>query len=198
VTARELLDAELDRLELDTPLQTRDRLAAYIDELQKWNRTLNLTALQGATLVRRLIAEPMWIGQQLQMSGVLADIGSGNGSPSIPLGLACSLRELHLIEVRAKRAAFLRHIVTKLGLENAVVHKVRVEEASDLPANLDWVTLQAVAPTRNLLNSLRRVVTDATRVVWITSRHSPTFETDDHLVVPQSETEVWLFHLDHS
>jgi 16S rRNA (guanine527-N7)-methyltransferase len=198
VTTRELLDAELDRLRLDPPSDARNRLVTYINELERWNRTINLTSLHGAVLVRRLIAEPIWIGQQIEMSGTLLDVGSGNGAPAIPLSLTRFWTEAHLIEARTKRAAFLRNVVAMLGLKQIFIHRLRVEEASDLPTGFDWITLQAVSPTRELLQTLQRVAGKTTRIVWITSGQTSPRSADRHLTIPGSETEVWIFRLDHS
>ena len=178
--------------------EAHERLSTYAAELERWNRSINLTALRGADLRRRLIVEPIWIGHQLQMSGALADVGSGNGSPAIPLCVTRSFSEVHLIEARAKRAAFLRHIVMKLGLERVVVHKSRLEAMPVALGSLDWITLQAVAATRELLAALRPSTSLTTRVVWITSRQAPPVPPDQHLTVPGSDTEIWTFHLDHS
>ena len=57
-------------------------------------------------LVRRLVAEPVWIGAQLQMSGNLADVGRATGVRGIPLYVSCGLKRVDLIEARARRAAF--------------------------------------------------------------------------------------------
>src|SRR5205823_4516510 len=91
-------------------------LAAYCEELARWNKKINLTGLSSADMVHRLVTEPVWIGLQLKPAGILADIGSGNGSPAIPLRVVCPFAACHLIEARTKRAAFLRHIATTLKL----------------------------------------------------------------------------------
>jgi len=194
---REILQAELERIGLSAPQEIQERLAGYSDELERWNRTVNLTALRGVDLVRRLIVEPIWVGQQLQMSGVLADVGSGNGSPGIPIGLTRPFSGVHLIEARARRAAFLRHMKMRLGLTEVSVHKSRLEDTNAL-GPLDWITFQAVAATRELLAALRPLASQTTRVVWITSRQEPPVPADEHLTVPGSGAEVWTFHVDHS
>jgi hypothetical protein len=88
-----ILETELLRLGLSSA-GIREQLTIYIRELERWNKKLNLTSLAGPELIRRLVSEPAWIGQQLQMSGVLADIGSGNGSPGVPLYLTSRLSKV--------------------------------------------------------------------------------------------------------
>ena len=190
-----LFEEEFDRLGLDIALSTQKKLVEYLEELERWNKKLNLTALSGKQLVRRLIAEPIWIGQQLQMSGTLVDIGSGNGSPAVPIGLSQNLTEIHLVEARARRAAFLRHVTNKVGLP-AVVHKLRAEELPKFAGNVHWISLQAVFPTPLLLKRLQEALPSTTRVVWITAENSAAVIRTLRVPVPDSGTVACIFQLD--
>lgn len=150
-------------------------------------------------MVRRLVVEPVWIGLQLKMRGALVDIGSGNGSPAIPLRVSCQLDECHLVEARTKRAAFLRHVTATLKLPNAVVHRSRFEDAIRELKRVDWITLQGVALTAALLAQIKTIAASTTTIVWISA---PGVNTDikplKTLKVPLTGTEVFLFQLDLS
>ena len=189
---------ELDRIAYAAAEPTVAALSTYANELVRWNRAVNLTALKGKDLVRRLIAEPIWIGRELEISGELLDVGSGNGSPAIPLALTRKLDQVHLVESRTRRVAFLRQIVQQLQLSNCKVLKTRLEEMSPDIGRLDYVTLQAVAPDPNVLSALRRSVCEKTKLVWITSARPQPAANAVHLAVPGSNTEVWVFRLDQS
>src|SRR5438128_1758354 len=85
------------------------RLLVYFDLLSHWNRTINLTSLSDPDeAIDRLILEPLAAAQQLPGGAVLVDLGSGGGSPAIPLALALGTRTVVMIESRARKAAFLR------------------------------------------------------------------------------------------
>ncbi len=191
----EILERELLAVGLSFSPAIREKLALYIRELEYWNRKVNLTSLQGAELVRRLVVEPAWIGQQLQMSGKLADIGSGNGSPGIPLFVTCNMSGVHLIEVRARRAAFLRHMATQLDARRVNVHKARVEDMSELEP-VEWITLQAVRPSGPLVEALCRLCRSTTRVVWITAAQRAPARGALRVAVPWGQSEAWVFRLD--
>jgi 16S rRNA (guanine(527)-N(7))-methyltransferase RsmG len=197
VSYLKLLEAELEVFEIQLTQHQKLALAKYCFELQKWNDKINLTALSGAGLVRRLIAEPIWIARQLGLSGSLVDVGSGNGSPGIPFHLVCSTLHCHLMEARVKRAAFLRHVVTTLKLKNVQVHRARFEESALSVKKVDWISLQAVDLTRKLVQSIRRIASPLTTIVWITSPAArsvlPPFRT---LTVPITGTQVFLYRLD--
>ena len=83
----EVLESELRIFEIDLASEQKFLLARYCEELVRWNQKINLTALSGPDLVRRLIIEPLWIGHQLKPEGVLVDIGSckENAVRSTPL-----------------------------------------------------------------------------------------------------------------
>jgi 16S rRNA (guanine(527)-N(7))-methyltransferase RsmG len=191
-----ILKAELSRIGLALPKSIQRKLVMYLEELERWNQTVNLTSLKGEDLVRRLIVEPAWIGQELQLSGIVADVGSGNGCPGIALGLTRDLQRVHLIEARTKRAAFLRHIAQRLELEQIVVHRNRVEDIEEKLESVDCITLQAVSPTPHLMKALRRIVRETTRVVWITSGAAAPAKEASRISVPGSNSEVWVFRLD--
>jgi 16S rRNA (guanine527-N7)-methyltransferase len=193
----EVLETELHRLQLELTPEQISTLTLYCDELARWNTKINLTGLKDAELVRRLVVEPAWLAKRLKMTGKLADVGSGNGSPAIPLHVVAGLSETHLIEARARRAAFLRHIVNLLNLKHVVVHRMRLEADTDL-SKVDWVSVQGVALTTELFNVIKKISSPTTRIVWITSEASPPIPPVEVLRVPFTKTEVLIFQLDLS
>jgi 16S rRNA (guanine527-N7)-methyltransferase len=196
----DLIESGLREFEFDVPSPQKLALARYCDELVRWNKRINLTGLDGAAMVRRLVIEPAWVARQLDLSGVLLDIGSGNGSPAIPVHVLSRVRETHLVESRAKRAAFLRHVVTTLLLSNVSVHRALFKEvAGSGHLRPDWISMQAVALTSELLESIRQMADKTTTVVWITSeRVLPPLRPKQEIEVPITGTKVFLFQLDLS
>jgi 16S rRNA (guanine527-N7)-methyltransferase len=194
VTFREILDSELQTFQIDLNSTQKTALSAYCEELTRWNRKINLTGLSGADLVRRLVVEPVWIGLNVRPAGVLLDIGSGNGSPAVPLHVVCGFAKCHLVEARTKRAAFLRHVSAELKLPKMEIHRARFEEIHALPDPPDWVTLQAVAPTPDLMSKVRSLAGPNTTVIWITSSAaSSQLQPSRMLVVPLTGTSICLF-----
>lgn len=195
----ETVESELEEFQLDLTLPQKAALTRYGEELIHWNKKINLTGLRGAEMVRRLIVEPVWIGLQLKMSGVLADIGSGNGSPAIPLLIVSGFSRVHLVEARIRRAAFLRHLIVVLGRPEPKVHHSRFEDVALSLGPVDWVTLQGVALTAEMIEAIRHIKSKTTTVVWITSnRAAAPVEPTARLRVPITGTEVLLFDLDQS
>ena len=191
-----IVEQELARVGVRVSKEAREKLEAYLRELERWNQKVNLTGLAGVEMARRLVAEPVWIGAQLQMSGNLVDVGSGNGCPGVPMYVTCGLKRVDLIEARARKAAFLRHIANELGKDGIVVHRTRVEDIHDAPPAVDWITLQGVDPSLKLIQTLRGLFVSTTRVVWITSRELSIPGHATRISVPSSNTLAWVFELD--
>ena len=158
---RDLLSAgaERARLRLD-PVQT-DLLELYFDLLQRWNRTINLTALPlepaTADTIDRLFIEPLVAAQFLATSSpVWFDLGSGNGSPAIPMKTALPGVDLTMVESRSRRAAFLSEVVRALQLDHSRVENLRFEELPSNEGSIDLITVRAVRLGSALETAARR------------------------------------------
>jgi 16S rRNA (guanine527-N7)-methyltransferase len=133
------------------------RLAAYYELLSRWNRKINLTALeQPDEAIDRLLLEPIAATKHFPSPGVsVMDVGSGGGSPAIPMKLAIPASSLTMVEVKARKSAFLREAVRTLGLENTSVETNRYEELltrPELHEAFDLLSLRAVrVEVRSLL-----------------------------------------------
>ncbi|MCA0042142.1 16S rRNA (guanine(527)-N(7))-methyltransferase RsmG [Celeribacter litoreus] len=145
--------------EINVSRETLERLTAYLELLKKWNPAINLVAKStidhawdrhfvDSAQVHRLMPEncEKW-----------CDIGSGGGFP----GLVCATLSMEfapetqftLIESDQRKAAFLRTVITELGL-NAQVFSKRIEEVD--PVGADILSARALAPLSKLLEFSER------------------------------------------
>jgi 16S rRNA (guanine527-N7)-methyltransferase len=105
-------------------------LLAYYDVLFRWNAKINLTSLADPDeAIDRLLLEPAAAAQHLPRNSTLMDLGSGGGSPAIPLALALGSPRLVMVESRGRKAAFLREAARTVGLQ-ASVEAERFEDVS--------------------------------------------------------------------
>ena len=145
-------------------------LSGYLELLGQWNRVFNLTGIRSReALVERHLVESLTLAPLMRGSRV-ADIGTGAGLPGIPLAIAAPEREFTLIESRAKRVRFLRHVVSMLELGNAHVEHSRVE---DLPSGqpFDTVLARAVAPPEQLIRLARPLLAPGGVLLVLTAAH---------------------------
>ena len=107
-----------------------DGLTAYYELLSRWNRKINLTALDNVDeAIDRLLLEPILASRHLPQTPVrLMDIGSGGGSPALPLKLAVPNMSLMMVEAKTRKSAFLREAIRHLGLDETSVETSRYEE----------------------------------------------------------------------
>lgn len=100
-------------------------LARYLDLLSSWSARVNLTAAgTPAERVAVLVAPVVPLGRSLE-PGLLLDVGSGNGSPGLVLGLLRRDLPVTLLEPRQKRWAFLREAVRAAGRPDIEVLRAR-------------------------------------------------------------------------
>jgi 16S rRNA (guanine527-N7)-methyltransferase len=138
-------------------------LSRYLTLLERWNIKINLTALsEPDEVVDRLVLEPA-AAVRLLPPGMecVSDIGSGGGSPAIPLKILLPQLKLRMVEAKTRKAAFLREAVRHLGLTDVVVETTRFEELATRPALLesqDAVTVRAVRLEARQLLILQRLL----------------------------------------
>ena len=108
--------------------EQQEKLLAYLDLLYKWNRVYSLTALKADDqAVSHHLLDSLSI-LPFAPTGNLLDVGSGGGTPGIPLAIACPELAVTLLDSNTKKAAFLRQAAIELGLNNIAVHSGRVEQ----------------------------------------------------------------------
>lgn len=145
-------------------------LAAFVTLLLRWNKVYNLTGVRGADeIVDRHLVESFALRPLLQGASV-ADVGSGGGLPGVPLAIVEPERRFTLIESRAKRVRFLRHVVSELKLTNTEVAHGRAE-ALTFPQPFATVLARAVAPPAELLSICRHLTAPGSLLLLLTAAH---------------------------
>ncbi len=105
------------------------KLGNFADLLDLWGARMNLISCRGAQeLVERHLLDSIAVEPLLPDAGTIVDLGSGAGLPGIPLAVLKPERKLILVEVRRRRANFLREVRRTLHLENVEVHERRAED----------------------------------------------------------------------
>src|SRR5688572_18923904 len=145
-------------------------LTAFVELLLRWNKVHNLTGVRGADeVVDRHIVESFALRALIKGTHV-ADVGSGGGLPGVPLAIAEPERRFTLIESRAKRVHFLRHVVGELKLENTGVAHSRAEDLH-VERPFDTVLARAVAPPAELLSVCRHLTAPGSVLLLLTAGH---------------------------
>ena len=131
-----LLGLGIEELDLDLSENQVADLELFLEEMGRWNKVHNLTAIENEQDSVRLhlidsIAVLPVLRQFLTMpSPKIADLGSGGGLPAIPIAILQPQWRLTLIEAVRKKTAFLQHVRGKLKLKNVEVLSDRVENVA--------------------------------------------------------------------
>lgn len=151
-----------DRACVALEIGVAEKLAVYVEMLQRWNVRINLTALvDNDEGLDRLVIEPVSAARYLPKTGSLIDIGSGGGSPALPLKIVHPGLSLRMVESKTRKGAFLRQAVRELMLPSVEVDVCRYEELlarPELHEMHDVLTVRAVRLDRNALRNLQALV----------------------------------------
>lgn len=168
-----------------------DRLGAYLDLLSMWNRRINLTSLDDPDVaVDRLVLEPLIAAKYVGPAASVIDIGSGGGSPAIPLKISLPGIALTMVESKTRKSAFLREAVRQLELDRVWVESRRYEELLGHPRmheSMDAVTVRAVRVESSVLLSFQAFLRVGGQVLLF---RGPGSKGDSHFPPPlQFESE---------
>jgi len=140
------------------------RLCALLDELTRWNKTYNLTAITNREqMLTHHLLDSLAIHADL-VGERIADVGTGAGFPGLPLALIQPARRFTLIDSNGKKIRFVSHAARTLALANVEALQARVEELAPAQA-FDTVVARAFAPLPQLLEMVAPLAGPATRVL---------------------------------
>lgn len=134
VRPEEIIKDGLATLAIPATPEQVGAMVLHIDELMRWGRTHNLTALRDETeiAVKHMLDSCLYLAAIGVDVRSLADIGTGAGFPGVVIKIMRPEIEVYLIEPAKKKAAFLRHIIRRLNLSGITVINAKVSEATGI------------------------------------------------------------------
>ncbi len=163
---RELLRQRAGTADVSLSPAIEDKLAEYFRLLAHWNTRINLTSLPleppTAQSIDRLCIEPLTAAALVKPRvSIWFDLGSGGGSPAIPLQLVNPAQRLIMVESKERKAAFLREAIRELPVAGAEVEVSRIEEVAADPHNAgiaDLITVRAVRMEASLIGWIQTLL----------------------------------------
>jgi 16S rRNA (guanine527-N7)-methyltransferase len=134
----------------DRPAGSDEKFARLLDELEQWNKKVNLTAIRDPDemitghLLDSLVARPLLQGNRI------LDMGTGAGFPGLPLAICEPERHFELVDGNNKKITFVQHAVAALGLANVSATWARTEDFAP-EQRFDTVIARAVGPLARLV-----------------------------------------------
>ena len=161
----EQLQQGLITMSIDLSAAQQEMLLSYITLLYKWNRIYSLTALheQDKAVSHHLLDSLSLL--PFLPAGRLLDVGSGGGTPGIPLAIARPEQQVTLLDSNSKKSSFLQQAAIELGLVNISVHCGRVERYHPVHDGYAVIVSRAFAELRDFANLSRHLLQP--EGVWI-------------------------------
>ncbi len=160
LSVRELIEKTFSSAGFELGEEDVNRFLTYLEELKRWNRVHNLTALtDDEDIVKRHFLDSLSPVRCFEELGVdwrgrtVADVGSGAGFPGVPLKIYLKDIKLFLIEAVAKKCSFLEYLKVKLGLDWTVL----CERAERLDRKFDIVVSRAMGEFEEISPLLERL-----------------------------------------
>jgi 16S rRNA (guanine527-N7)-methyltransferase len=193
---RERLQRRARKLQVEIAAEWLDPLGQFFLLLAKWNAKINLTSLPldppADSAIDRLILEPLTAVRLLpdhELSWY--DLGSGGGSPALPLKIARPRARLTMFESKSRKVAFLREAVRVIGLADTAVEGVRLQEVDpNLHGRAQIVTVRALRTDAAMAALIDRLLAPDGRLLLFRGNDSapkmPGFHLIDALRLPDA------------
>jgi len=130
----EIIKTAFALTDLEISGEQAEQFAVYASLLTEWNEKVNLTAITDfeQIVTKHFIDSlaPMYTGifKTKNISGKIADIGTGAGFPGIPLKIMNPGLDLTLVDSLNKRIDFLNAVIAELGLKKIRAVHARAED----------------------------------------------------------------------
>lgn len=159
----------LVRIGLPLEKQTCDQLLWYLGEMLRWNRSINLTAIEDIeeALEKHLI-DSLTVVPLLRGDERLLDMGSGAGLPSIPIKIARPQVCVLSVDSVHKKIVFQQHVARHLKLQGFEAKACRIQSLAnqkDFQASFDVVTARALTHLSDLLSMAQPLLNDKGRLI---------------------------------
>ncbi|NNM60158.1 MAG: 16S rRNA (guanine(527)-N(7))-methyltransferase RsmG [Legionellales bacterium] len=157
-----LLSNGLQDMSIDLSSETQQRLLNYLNLLQKWNKTYNLTAVtEPSEMIIRHLFDSLAVLPYLGDASPVLDVGTGAGLPGLVLGIARPLQQFFLLDSLGKRTLFLEKVARDLKLSNITIINSRVEQYHS-EISFAVFTSRAFSSLRSFIDSTKHLSDEKT------------------------------------
>lgn len=170
--ARNLLLRGAEQLGVHLDPHQLGAFGRFADELRKWNRKINLTAIKGdEEIALKHFVDSLACCRMVGARGRLLDLGSGGGFPVIPLKIVRPHLEAVSVDAVEKKIIFQRHVGRLLGLHGFEALHVRGEElAGRYAGHFDWIVSRAFADLPTFVRMALPCLAPSGRIVAMKGR----------------------------
>ena len=172
--AKELLTSGAAELGITLTQQQAASLDAFAEELKKWNKKINLTAItDDQDIAVKHLVDSLSLLKVVKGEGRLLDIGSGGGFPCIPVKIVAPELDMISVDAVVKKISFQKQAARLLKLENFQAIHVRAETlAADYAGSFDWVVSRAFSDIPSFVEMALPVLKQDGRIVAMKGKNA--------------------------
>lgn len=130
------------QLGIDIANDQIESILLYLEQLNKWNKTYNLTSIRDKNqMLIQHVFDSLSIVPVLnkitneQNDIKIVDVGSGGGLPGVILAIM-GIEKVHCVDTVSKKASFIQQMSSVLSLDNLKSHHSRIENLDSLGADI--------------------------------------------------------------
>ncbi len=174
----QLLKQALDTNHIMLSEQQIEKLAGYLDQLNRWNKTYNLTAITDPKeQVYKHIIDSLSIRDAI-IGPKVCDVGTGPGLPGIPLAIVLPNLHFTLVDSSQKRIIFIQQALIKLEITNVTALHQRIEENKD---TFNTIISRAFSSIQDFVEKTRHLLADDGQLLAMKG----TYPTEELTQIPQ-------------
>jgi len=174
--SRKILEQGLAEIQIPSSELQVDLLLAFVQLIEKWNKTYNLTAIRHREDILRLHILDSLALIPFVKGNEIADIGTGAGLPGIPLAIFLPDKQFTLVDSNSKKTRFVQQAILELKLKNVEVKHSRVEDLGQA-GRYDAVMSRAFASLGDIMK-LTQYLLQEEGVLVAMKGHTPQDELD--------------------
>ena len=123
---------DLKSVDINVTPEMNEKLERYMDEILKFNESINLTAIRDRDeFITKHIVDSLIFADLpcIKEASKVIDAGTGAGFPGIPLAIVYPDKEFVLLDSLAKKLKIIDDLSEELGIENVRTLHMRAEDA---------------------------------------------------------------------
>jgi len=175
-------------------------LSLYINELDKWNKHINLTGKKDIlSITKGLLYDSFFVYKLIEKrSSSFLDMGSGSGILSIPIAIMNRDIEVFSVEKNIKKIHFQRHIKRLLSLDRFYPLFKKIEFLDSI--SVDIIGVKAFGKTETILEKAVRLLKKGGKIIILKGKNAKPVEFEGLIMsknltysLPCSEKTYKLF-----
>jgi len=151
-------------LGVDLPAERVEAFDFLMEELLRWNRKMNLTAISDRfEIVVKHFLDSLAVSPHLSPGSSLLDVGSGAGFPCIVLKISDPSLRVTSIDSSGKKLSFQKHLIRQLGLEGMDTVQAHLPNSHIVERYgkcFDYAVSRAFGKLRNFLRIAHPLIKD--------------------------------------